>query len=135
MDTQKKGWESTDAYIASFPPATRALLDAVRAAIREAAPDAVEKIAYQMPTFHQHENLIHFAAFTHHIGIYPTSSGVAAFADELTSYTTSRGAIQLPMDAPLPIELIQRITRFRVAEAAARRTSRRAGPRPPKVAS
>ena len=125
MDAQKKGWESTDAYIASFPPETRALLEQVRATIREAAPDAVEKIAYQMPTFHQHENLIHFAACTRHVGIYPTSSGVAAFAEALTPYVTSRGAIQLPLNAPLPLDLIARITRFRVAEAEARNVGRR----------
>lgn len=69
-----------------------------------------------MPTYSQHGNLVHFAALKHHIGLYPTSSGVAAFERELARYKSTKGAVQFPLDEPLPLELIARITRFRVAE-------------------
>ena len=69
-----------------------------------------------MPAFAQHGNLVYFAALKKHIGFYPTSSGIAAFQEELTPYASSKGAVQFPLDQPLPIELISRIVRFRVAE-------------------
>jgi uncharacterized protein YdhG (YjbR/CyaY superfamily) len=84
--------------------------------IHEAAPGATEKISYQMPTFVLHGNLVHFAAYTSHIGFYPTPSGVAAFQSELIGLKTSKGAIQFPIDQPLPYELIRRIVAFRVDE-------------------
>jgi len=108
---------SVEAYIAQFPPQVRPILERIRQTIREAAPDAVEKIAWQMPTFWQKENLIHFAAAKGHVGLYPGESGVRAFADRLTQYKTSKGAIQFPLSEPVPYELIAEITRFRVNEA------------------
>jgi uncharacterized protein YdhG (YjbR/CyaY superfamily) len=111
-----KGYQSVDEYIATFPPEIRALLQQVRATVRAAAPDAVERIAYQMPTLYQHGNVVHFAALKQHIGFYPTSSGVAAFASELGPYISTKGAIRFPLDRPLPLDLIARITRFRVGE-------------------
>ena len=112
---------TVDEYIAQFPPDIQQRLQEVRQTIREAAPQATEKISYQMPTYHQGENLIHFAAAKHHIGLYPSSSGVAAFADRLTAYRTSPGAIQFPLDQPLPLALIRDITLYRLAEAQARK--------------
>jgi uncharacterized protein YdhG (YjbR/CyaY superfamily) len=99
-----------DAYIAAFPVEVQAILDSLRAAIREAAPGAVEAFSYQMPTFKlKGKNLAHFAAYKHHIGFYPTPAPIENFAEELTPYKTSKGAIQFPLDQPLPFDLIKRI--------------------------
>jgi len=97
----------------------------LRAAIRAAAPDAEEKISYQMPTFALHGNLVHFAAHPHHIGFYPAPSGIAAFAEELAPYKSSKGAVQFPLDQPLPLDLIRRIVEFRVEENRAAAQARR----------
>lgn len=109
-------YTTIDEYIALFPAYIRDRLEAIRSAIHDAAPEAAEKISYQMPTFHQHGNVVHFAAFTNHIGFFPGASGVAAFADRLTAYKTSKGTIQLPNNQPLPLELVKEITRWRVEE-------------------
>ncbi len=114
------GFSSIDAYIATCPQDVQLILQTLRATIRAAAPDAVEKISYQMPTFAQQGNLVHFAAHKNHIGFYPTSSGIEAFQAELSAYTSSKGAVQFPINQPLPTELITRIVRFRVAENLAR---------------
>ncbi|NCC34429.1 MAG: hypothetical protein EOM24_20805 [Chloroflexia bacterium] len=91
-------------------------LQALRAAIRAAAPEAEEAISYQMPTFRLHGNLVHFAAFKGHIGFYPTPSGIAAFEERLARYKSSKGAVQFPLDEPLPLDLVAEMVRFRVAE-------------------
>ena len=109
-------YSSIDEYIASFPEDIQARLQALRNAIHEAAPDAQEKISYQMPTFYLKGNLVHFAAFKNHIGFYPAPSGIEAYQEELAKYKTSKGAIQLPLDEPLPLGLVQEIVRYRVAE-------------------
>jgi uncharacterized protein YdhG (YjbR/CyaY superfamily) len=111
-----KGFISTDEYIATFPPDIQVLLQAVRATIRAAAPDAMERIAYQMPTYSLHGYVVHFAALKQHIGFYPTPSGVTAFERELAPYASTKGAVQFPIDQPLPLDLIGRVTRFRVQE-------------------
>lgn len=105
-----------DEYIGAFPRDVQKKLTSLRAAIRKAAPEATEKMSYGMPTFFQKKNLVHFAAYQHHVGFYPTPSGIASFRDELTSYVTSKGAVQFPIDEPLPLELVSRIVKFRVAE-------------------
>ncbi len=117
---EKAGFASIDAYIATFPPKIQALLETVRATIRTAAPEATEQISYQMPTFALHGNLVHFAALKQHIGFYPTPSGITAFPQETARYASTKGAIQFPLDQPLPLDLITRIVRFRVAENLAR---------------
>lgn len=111
-----KGFTSIDEYIATFPPDIQQLLQTMRETIRAEAPGATERISYQMPTFYQHGNLVHFAALKGHIGFYPTSSGVAAFERELGSYASTKGAVRFPLDQPLPLDLVRRITRFRVRE-------------------
>ncbi|MFT3951115.1 MAG: DUF1801 domain-containing protein [Oscillospiraceae bacterium] len=110
--------KTVDDYIADQTDEIRPLLAQIRAAIRAAAPDAAEKIAWRMPTFWQGENLIHFAAAKKHIGIYPGGEATAVFADRLTQYHTAKGSIQLPLDQPLPLDLITDIVRWRVAQAA-----------------
>jgi uncharacterized protein YdhG (YjbR/CyaY superfamily) len=116
MDHGTDGFHSIDEYIASFPEDKQALLEAVRGAIKAAAPDAEERISYQMPTFAQHGNLVYFAAAKHHIGFYPTPSAIKAFKDELSRYEGSKGAVRFPIDQPLPLELIGKIVQFRVTE-------------------
>jgi uncharacterized protein YdhG (YjbR/CyaY superfamily) len=116
MEMVKSGFRSVDEYIATFPEEIQARLEEMRAAIRDAAPEAAERISYQMPTFALHGNLVHFAAHKNHIGFYPTPSGIEAFKDELSGYETSKGAVQFPLGEPLPLELIGRIVRFRVKE-------------------
>ena len=116
MDSGKIAIDSIDAYIAQFPDDVQEKLKTLRKIIGEAAPGAEEKISYRMPTFVLHGNLVHFAAFKSHIGLYPAPSGVEAFNPELSAYRSGKGSIQFPMDEPLPDELIGRIVKFRVAE-------------------
>ena len=124
MDTPRQSYRSIDEYIAQFPPDLQSTLAELREVIRAAAPGAVEKISYQMPTFYLKGNLVHFAAFKQHIGFYPTPSGIAAFQAELAAYKSSKGAVQFPRHQPLPLELITRIVQFRVAENLSRAESR-----------
>lgn len=105
-----------DQYIESFPESVQKLLTELRSAIRHAAPEAVEKISYRMPTFYLRGNLVHFAAFQRHIGFYPGPSAVAAFQNELKGYKWAKGSVQFPLGQPLPLDLITRIVRFRVEE-------------------
>mgnify|MGYP001374622159 CR=1 FL=1 len=88
----------------------------LRKAIVEAAPQAIEKISYGMPTFHYKENIIHFAAYKNHIGIYPTPSAIIKFSNELKDYKTSKGAIQFPIDKKLDLDLIKKMVLFRLKE-------------------
>lgn len=113
---EKAAYSTIDEYIALFPNDIQIILENIRRTIREAAPDATEKISWQMPTFWQEENLVHFAAAKNHIGIYPGASGVAAFSDKLSGLKSSKGAIQLPLSKPIPYDLIEEITLFRVKE-------------------
>lgn len=116
MGAGRQDADPVGAYIAQFPSEVQEKLGALRKIIREAAPDAEEKISYRMPTFVLHGDLVYFAGFKHHIGLYPLPSGVEAFLPELAAYRTGKGSIQFPLDKPLPAELIVRIVRFRVAE-------------------
>ncbi len=116
MESKKGGFVSIDEYIATFPEETQKILEELRATIKACAPDAEEKISYQMPTFFLKGNLVHFAAWKNHIGIYPTPSGTQAFKQELSVYESAKGSVKFPLDKPLPLELISRIVKFRVAE-------------------
>ena len=116
MNKERQPPQSIDEYIAAVPPGVRAVLNELRATIRKAAPRAEEKIAYRMPTFYYLGNLVHFAAYARHIGFYPTPSAIVEFKSDLKGYVTSKGAIQFPIDKPLPLRLVSRIVRFRVAE-------------------
>ena len=107
-------FQNIDQYIAACPQAVQPVLHAIRQIIQEEAPQAEERIRYGMPTFYDHENLIHFAAAKNHIGLYPTPDGVEAFAARLTPYRTSKGAIQFPFNQPIPYDLIREIAAYRV---------------------
>jgi len=116
MDKEKAGIATIDEYIATFPEETQKILQELRATIKAAAPQATEKISYQMPTFFLNGNLIHFAAFKNHIGLYPTPSGTEAFKKELSVYESGKGSIRFPINQPLPLKLVSEIVKFRVAE-------------------
>ncbi len=108
--------QTIDEYIAGFPKDVQAILQHVRQTIREAAPDAEEKISYQMPAFTLKGNLVYFAGFKNHIGFYPIPSGVEEFKEELSAYEQGKGSVQFPLDKPIPYDLISRIVKFRVKE-------------------
>jgi uncharacterized protein YdhG (YjbR/CyaY superfamily) len=116
MESNKSGFNSIDEYIANFPVEVQKILRELRAVIKEAAPDAEEKISYQMPTFALKGNLVHFAAYKNHIGFYPAPRGIEAFKQELSVYKGAKGSVQFPIDKPLPLKLISKIVKFRVAE-------------------
>ena len=109
-----------DEYFADFPKDVQERLQKVRMTIRKAAPGAEEAIKYMMPTFVLKGNLIHFAGYQHHIGLYPGSKPIEKFKEELTRYETSKGTVRLPLDKPLPLGLITRITKFCVQRNLAR---------------
>jgi uncharacterized protein YdhG (YjbR/CyaY superfamily) len=115
-----KAVSTIDEYIAGFPKETQVLLQQMRMLIQQSAPDAHEVITYAMPTFRQEGNLVHFAGYNKHIGFYPAPSAIIAFSDELSNYVNSKGAVQFPLDKPLPVDLIQRMVQFRVAENVAK---------------
>jgi uncharacterized protein YdhG (YjbR/CyaY superfamily) len=99
-------------YIAAQPEAAREYLRQVNAAIRASVPEARKKISWSMPTYWKGRNLIQFAAFKRHIGLYPGPEAVEAFAGRLTEYKTSKGTIQLPYNKPLPLELIAEMAKW-----------------------
>ncbi len=115
-----------DTYIHSFPESTRQALNAIREVIRREAPEASEKISYAMPTFYFHGNLIHFAAYEHHIGLYPAPSGIHSFQEKLKNYKSGKGSVRFPLDQEIPLELIAEITRFRVKENLEKRNNKKA---------
>jgi uncharacterized protein YdhG (YjbR/CyaY superfamily) len=120
-----KSWKTVDAYVAGHPAKIATRLRAVRKAIRECAPSAVEGISYGMPGYKlAGKPLVYFAAQTHHVGFYALPSGVAAFKKELSKYQTSKGTIQFQHDEPLPLPLIKRIVRARVKENLSKMTKK-----------
>lgn len=116
MEGNKIKFKTTDEYILQFPLEIQEILNTLRKVIQDAAPDAKEKISYNMPAFVLHGNLVYFAAYKNHIGFYPTSSGIHAFQDKIMGYKSSKGAVQFPLDKPLPYKLISKIVKFRVDE-------------------
>ena len=105
-----------DEYISGFPRATQKLLIQLRAAIKSAAPEAVEAISYGMPAFKLNGMLVWFAAHTNHIGFYPRASGIEMFKTKLTAYKSAKGSVQFPLGKPLPVTLIKKIVRYRATE-------------------
>lgn len=105
-----------DQYIKNFPKEIQSLLKKIRETITKAAPNAEEKMSYGMPTYFQKKNIVHFAAYKNHIGLYPSPKPIVAFKDELVNFKTSKGAIQFPLDKPIPYNLIKEIVKFQVDE-------------------
>ncbi|MBN1837211.1 MAG: DUF1801 domain-containing protein [Spirochaetales bacterium] len=117
MSTPRGTFRTIDEYIEAFPKTLGRMLESMRKTIRDAAPEAVEAISYQMPTFKLNgRNLVHFAAFKNHIGFYPIPSGIEAFKTELAPYKQGKGSVQFPLEKPLPLDLVRRIVRFRADE-------------------
>lgn len=116
MERSKTVFHSVDEYIRTCPHAVQEKLLALRETIRSAAPNAEETISYGIPTFDLHGHLVHFAAFKNHIGFYPAPSGILAFKKELSTFAFSKGGVRFPLDKPLPLALVKRIVKFRVAE-------------------
>jgi uncharacterized protein YdhG (YjbR/CyaY superfamily) len=125
MNPEKAAIKTIDEYIAGFPPDIQTILQQIRTTIQAAAPDAQETISYQMPTFTLHGNLVHFAAFKHHIGFYPTPSGTEHFQAALARYKSGKGSVQFPLDEPIPYDLITEIVKFRVEENLAKAAAKR----------
>jgi uncharacterized protein YdhG (YjbR/CyaY superfamily) len=109
-------YRNIDEYISRFPVEIQKKLNQIRDMIKELAPESSEKIAYQMPTFYLNENLVHFAAYKSHIGFYPTPSAIEAFKDEIGKYKNSKGSLAIPLDEPLPLDLLRKMVIFRVNE-------------------
>ncbi len=113
-------YDNVDSYIADQPAAVRELLEQIRATIKKAAPKAEEMISYGMPAFKLSGMLVWYAAHTRHIGFYPKGSGIEEFSNDLSSYKVSKGTVQFPFDKPLPLALIAKIVKFRVAQNVAK---------------
>lgn len=116
MDEKKEQPTTIDEYVAQFPQDVQQILNSLRSVIQESAPQAVERISYQMPAFYLKGNLVYFGAHKHHIGFYPTGSGIEAFKEELSAFKWSKGVVQFPLNEPIPYELVSKIVKFRVAE-------------------
>jgi uncharacterized protein YdhG (YjbR/CyaY superfamily) len=117
MGTNKVKFDSIDQYIAAFPEETQKLLEELRSTIKAAAPDVVEKITYQMPTFDLNGgHLVFFSAWKHHIGLYPIPAGDETFQNEISQYKSAKSALNFPVDKPLPVKLIRKFVKFRIAE-------------------
>ena len=117
MQGKKAGFANIDKYIASFPKNVQEILEKLRQEIANSAPNAVEAISYQIPTFKLNgKNLVHFAAFKNHIGFYPVPSGIEAFKKELSPYKQGKGSVQFPFDKPVPFDLVKKIVSYRVKE-------------------
>ena len=114
-------FKNVDEYIKTFPKDTQERLEQVREIIKKAAPGAEESINYGMPAYKLCKRpLVYFAGYDNHIGFYATPTGHAAFAAELSKYKQGKGSVQFPVDKPLPLDLIARITKFRVEENTAK---------------
>ncbi len=117
MDGKDAQFKTIDEYIKASPKDVQSILQRLRLTIQKAAPEAIETISYQMPTFKLNgKGLVYFAAFKNHIGFYPIPSGIEAFKKELSRYKQGKGSVQFPIDKPIPYDLVRRIVRFRAKE-------------------
>ncbi|HEX6981692.1 MAG TPA: DUF1801 domain-containing protein [Balneolaceae bacterium] len=112
----KTDFKSIDEYISAFPEDVQEVLEQIRRIIQKAVPEAEEVISYQMPTFRLNGILVHFAAHKHHIGFYPTPSGITAFPEELPPYEPAKGSVKFPLNEPMPLDLKSDMVKFRAEE-------------------
>src|SRR5688572_4001919 len=127
---KRRAPENIDEYIDAFPSKVQKVLQKVRKTIQKAAPDAAEAISYAIPTFKLNGNLVHFAAYQNHIGLYPAPRGVAEFNEDMARYEGGKGTARFSLDEPIPYELIARIVTFRVGkniEKAGAKSKKRSG--------
>lgn len=113
MEAKKSRPTTIDEYIAQFPQDVQATMNKLREVIKDAAPEAEERISYGMPGFYLNGMLVWFGGHKSHIGFYPTGEGVAVFKEELLGYKMSKGAVQFPLDQPIPYNLIRKIVMYR----------------------
>ncbi len=125
MKTEHAGPRTIDEYIAGFPRDVQVILRQIRLTIRKAAPEATETIKYQIPTFTLQGNLVSFAAYKNHIGIYPVPRGTERFQKQVAVYKSAKSTVRLPLDKPVPFELIRSLVKFRVKETRESRVVRR----------
>jgi len=118
---------SVDAYIAGFPPEVQARLEQMRQAIAKLVPQATETISYGIPTFKLHGNLVHYAGYANHVGFYPGGAGIAAFQEEIAGYKSAKGSVQFPHSKPLPLALVKKIVKYRVAQNEAKSADKAQG--------
>ena len=111
-----KRYTSVDEYLADQSEKTREMLQGLREIIKDAAPQAKEKISYNMPAYDVHGVLVYFAGYKGHIGLYPTGSGIKAFQKEIAGYESSKGAVRFPLDRALPKTLITKIVKYRLKQ-------------------
>ena len=116
MSADQTAPKNIDEYIAGFPADVREILEKIRMTIGRAAPDAEEKISYRMPAFTLRGNLVHFAAYKNHIGLYPAPTGTEEFNKELSVYRAAKNSVRFPLDRPIPFDLISKIVKIRVKE-------------------
>lgn len=107
---------AVETYIAAYEGEIRRRMEQLRELILSCSPQITEKISWQMPTFVLNGNLVHFAAFKNHLGLYPGAEAMVVFADKLAEYKHSKGGVQFPHNKPMPWELIREIVMFRVGE-------------------
>jgi uncharacterized protein YdhG (YjbR/CyaY superfamily) len=116
MKATSTKFKTVEEYVSAFPAGTKKILQEVRKTIKQAAPQAEELISYNMPAFKLHGMLVYYAAYKGHIGFYPTASGIEVFKKELSAFKNSKGAVQFPIQEPIPFDLISKIVKFRVKE-------------------
>lgn len=121
-------YQTIDEYIKTFPGDLQIILEKMRQTVKKAAPQTVETISYQMPTFRLNgKNLVHFAAFKSHIGFYPAPSGISSFKNELAPYIGGKGSVRFPLNKPIPYDLVEKIVAFRVKENLKNKINSRTG--------
>jgi uncharacterized protein YdhG (YjbR/CyaY superfamily) len=125
MKKELPAYNNIDEYIALFPKEVQKHLKQVKETIQKTAPKAEEAITYGIPTFKLHGNLVHFAGYQYHVGFYPGASGIREFQKDFSNYKTSKGTVQFPNDQPMPLKLIAKIVKFRVAENLAKAEKKR----------
>jgi uncharacterized protein YdhG (YjbR/CyaY superfamily) len=124
MKTAQTAPKDIDDYIAGFPKDVQKTLEKIRATIRDAVPNAEETIKYQIPTFTLKGNLISFAAYKKHIGLYPAPAGNEKFRKELSAYKAAKATVQFPLDQPIPFDLISQMVKFRMKERSKQATAK-----------
>jgi uncharacterized protein YdhG (YjbR/CyaY superfamily) len=126
MTAERPGPKTIDEYIAALPPHVQAIMEQIRATIREAAPGVDEVISYKMPGFRLNGDfLIYIGAYKKHVGLYPAPVGVNELEERLSTYTSGKATLRFPLDRPIPYDLIRDIVALRVNEQVARAEAQR----------
>jgi len=116
MPTKPASPQTIDDYIAGYPPEVQVILKKIRATIKAAAPNAQEAIKYQIPTFVLERNLVSFAAYKQHIGVYPVPAGTQKFQKAVAVYRAAKSTLKFPLDEPIPYELISQLVKYLIKE-------------------